>query len=146
MHVEGKLSNNVWSKLYKRELWDGFRFPVGQNYEDLDKILPLLAQAESVYILDEVLIMNRIRSGSITQTHSFQNIKDEELAYRHYREYIISQIPEYFEQRHWDMAVIKSYRHFLVVYCTYSGRRIPEKKQCLEFLRDVISDLEKIWI
>ena len=143
MHVEGKIANNVWSKLYKRELWDDLRFPKGQDYEDLDIVLPLLAKAEKIYILDEILIMHRIRSGSITQTYSLQNIKDRELAHRHYREYIMSHIPDYFEQKDWDMAVIKSYRSFFITYCIYSGQRVPEKKQCLEFLRNVISGLEK---
>ncbi|MCI6715732.1 MAG: glycosyltransferase, partial [Lachnospiraceae bacterium] len=133
MELDGQIAPNAWNKLYNRKVWNSIRFREGQNYEDLDIILPLLGEAESVYVLDELLVMHRMRPGSITATHTFKNIRDRDLAYRHYFEYIQSHSPEYFNEKNQSMVLNARYTLLLrQYYYICSCRRIPEKKKCID--------------
>lgn len=141
LKVEEKIAANVWNKLYNRKIWNSLRFPEGQNYEDIDIILPLLGEAEKVYILDEVLVMYRVRQGSISRTYTVKNIRELELAYRHFFEYIQSHSPEYFDEKDMRMALIGRYDMMLGQYyyiCSRFG--FPEKKNCIDLLRKQILD------
>ena len=83
MRVDNIIPPSAWGKLYRRGMWDSLRYPVGQNYEDIDVIIPLLMRAESMFVLDKSLIIHRKRPGSITDTLSVENIRDKALAYNH---------------------------------------------------------------
>ena len=141
MQLDGKITPTVCNKLFERKVWNGIRFREGQNYEDTDIILPLLGEAESVYILDEGLYMRRIRKGSITTTHTIKNIRDGELAHRHYFEYIQSHSPKYFDEKNQRQVLTERYAVLLAqYYYICSCRKIPEKKKCVDYLRKQIFD------
>ena len=40
--VEGRLIHSVWNKLYRSELWNNIRFPIGHVYEDKDTMYKIL--------------------------------------------------------------------------------------------------------
>ena len=143
MILDRKISVCVWNKLFNRNIWNSLRFPEGQNYEDIDIILPLLGEAESIYILDESLVMYRMRQGSITATHTFENIRDKELAQRHYFQYIQSHSPEYFDEKNQSTVLTAQYYWLLEQYyyiCTC--HRVPEKKKYIDYLRKQIVDVK----
>lgn len=58
----------AWDKLYKAELFDGIRYPVGQINEDEAIVLYLLDRCRTVCYTNEVFYhyIRRINSGSIT--------------------------------------------------------------------------------
>ena len=141
MQLDEKIAVTVWNKLYTHKVWDSIRFREGQNYEDLDIILPLLGEAESVYILDEELYMRRIRKGSITTTYTFKNIRDRELALSHYFEYIQSHFTDDFGEKNQSWALTVRYTLLLTQYyyiCSYPW--FPEKAKCIADLRKQILD------
>lgn len=143
MQLDGKIAVNAWNKLYHRRIWNRIRFREGQNYEDVDIILPVLGEAERVYILDEPLLMYRIRPGSITATQTFENMRDRELAYRHYFEYIQAHTPEYFDERNQGMVLTVRYSLLLTqYYYVCSCRGIPEKKEYIDYLRKQLLDVK----
>ncbi|MBO5277964.1 MAG: glycosyltransferase family 2 protein [Lachnospiraceae bacterium] len=143
MKLYGKITPNVCNKLYNRKIWNSIRFHEGHNFEDLNISLPLLGEAESIYILDEPLVMRRIRSGSITTTHTFENIRDLQLAYIHCFEYIQSHSPEYFDEKDLSFALTERYTTLLgQYYYICSCHRIPEKKKCIALLRKYIFDVK----
>ncbi len=57
---------NVWSKLFRRELFDGLQFPEGYIFEDGYLYLDLASRAESIVLIDCPLYFYLVRSGSIT--------------------------------------------------------------------------------
>ena len=60
------MSSSVWAKLFKRSLFDGVKFPEGQNYYEDDAILyRLAAKAEAVAIGGESKYFYRLRDGSL---------------------------------------------------------------------------------
>lgn len=59
----------VWSKLYKRELWDHVRFPEGHVAEDVWVTVPLWEKARIVSVLPQVLYFyDQSPHGSVTQS------------------------------------------------------------------------------
>ena len=49
--LEGSFSTNVWSKLYRRQLWESLRFPEGYVYEDLHVMPFLLEKCNNIVFL-----------------------------------------------------------------------------------------------
>jgi len=140
MQLDGRISTKVWNKLYKRELWNTIRFPEGQNYEDIDIILPLLAQAESVYVISEPLILHRTRPDSITGTQTLKNISDKSLSHKHYVQYIKEHIPEYFTQEELDGIYQRIYIDQLADHFVCASSKSPEKKELKAFLKERIRE------
>lgn len=59
--------NFAHSKLYRRQLFDNIRFPVGRIYEDMATVYLVVNKADSVYCMRECLYYyERGRSGNIT--------------------------------------------------------------------------------
>lgn len=52
MLYQRQFDTAMWSKLYKRELFDGIRFPVGNVYEDIAIIYKVFCRAERVSYVD----------------------------------------------------------------------------------------------
>ncbi len=138
MQLNNLISPVSWNKLYKRKLWDGLRFPEGQNFEDYDIILPLLERTDSVFILDQPLVMHRIRNDSITKTLSLKNMQDQQLAFTHYFEYIKSHTPEYFDIKDQQAFSIKQYSFFIDRYFYYHYYNSKIEKEYLDYLRILI--------
>lgn len=132
----------AWNKLYKRTVWETRRFSEGQNYEDKDIILPVLSAAGSVYLINEPLVMHRKnRRGSILSTYDEKNIRDMELADRHYLDFIAAHIPELFDEEMYDSQkriILHSYLARYYVYVRY-GR--TERAACLARLGGMIDDI-----
>ena len=63
----GELDFFIWNKLYKRDLFDGVRFPKGRNYEDLATIYKLYFKAKIIIVTDFALYYYWLgNSNSIT--------------------------------------------------------------------------------
>ena len=59
------LTHSAWGRIYKANLFDGIRYPVGSIYEDLAIIYPLIRKCRRVAAIDTVLYGYRQRQGSI---------------------------------------------------------------------------------
>ena len=55
-----------WDKIYRRELYQGLRYPVGRIYEDAYLLPSLVVRARRLVILPDVLYYYRMRAMSIT--------------------------------------------------------------------------------
>lgn len=133
----------VWNKLFRRYLWDGLRFPVGHNYEDLDIVLPLFSRPERVCLLDEPLVLRRIRAGSITSTHSEKNIRDRILAYEHQTDYVKSHIPELFDEDDYQGLLVTQHFSLLGQYYLIGISDFPDKEKRMELLKKRVFELER---
>ena len=59
------LTHSAWARIYRSSLFDGIRYPVGQLYEDLAIIYPLLKKCDKVVKIDKVVYGYRQRRNSI---------------------------------------------------------------------------------
>lgn len=120
--IYGKIGKNAWNKFYRRHIWNNIRFPEGQNYEDVDVVLPVLAKAEKVHVIDDKLIMHRKRQGSITNINSIKNKMDRNLAYIHYWEYVDEHIIKNCDINSSQMILEKKIEFFLSLFFSSASR------------------------
>lgn len=59
------LRHSPWGKLYKKEVWNNIRFPLGKNYEDLAILYKLFLNSNKVIYIPEEKYNYIIRQGSI---------------------------------------------------------------------------------
>ncbi len=64
----------MWNKLYKKELFDGVRFPEGMIYEDLTTLYRVLEKAERMMCMPEFLYHYRKRRNSICDIFGYREI------------------------------------------------------------------------
>lgn len=63
---DGIKKNYAWNKLFRRELFESIRFPVGKTYEDVYIMQDIFAQADNVTSIADIAYHYLIRNGSIT--------------------------------------------------------------------------------
>ncbi len=142
MQLRGIISNNICNKLIKKSLFSNVRFPCGHNFEDLDIMLPLLVQANSVYILGESLLMYRRRPESTTHIHSLDALRDRKLADKHYISFIQEHLHVYFDKKDLQSALIRRYKVLFRRYCDASWRYMPDKKTYMSQIRSSLNEYE----
>lgn len=69
-YARNRITPVVWDALFRRELFDGVRFPEGRLHEDAYLMPRILARARSVLRLPDALCFHRVRRDSITATLS----------------------------------------------------------------------------
>jgi glycosyltransferase involved in cell wall biosynthesis len=70
------IKNFVWSRLYKKELFDGVRFPIGKVFEDIYLSFYLLGKIKNSYYISEPLYCYRVREGSISRSVNIKIVTD----------------------------------------------------------------------
>lgn len=92
--MDDKLSIGVWSKIYKKELFDGLRFPDGYVFEDQIITPLLLERAHKIVTINEPLILHwRNRPGSITATINEKNMLDNLRAVKIRESFVLEHTP-----------------------------------------------------
>ena len=70
----------AWLRVYKAELFDKVKFPVGQNYEDACTIPLVILESDSICTLSKILVKYRINNQGISASRSKKNIDDVQSA------------------------------------------------------------------
>ena len=94
--ADGAINVSVWNKLYGSDLWKEIRFPDGHNYEDVDTSYRVFDICRSVFVTDRALYIHLRRRGSITHTATESNVRDLQIAKRHFAEYVSDNTPAVF--------------------------------------------------
>ena len=139
----GKINVSVWNKLYRRELWESVRYPVGHVYEDIDTTFRVFDLITSLCVIDQSLYLHRMRPGSITYVRSVENVTDGILARSHFEEYVEAH-PEVFTPELRQLVRVKSLRGLVAGYarCSETGE---EARAFLKDLRGQIVELGRAW-
>lgn len=66
----------VWRRLYRRELFEDIKFPEGRIYEDIATTHKLTHKAKKILCIEDFLYFHLNRNGSISNTHTEDNEKD----------------------------------------------------------------------
>ncbi len=95
-HSGGEYTNQValWSKIYKRELFDGIVFPIGQTYEDEQETYKICLKAKKIALISDELYHYVKRDNSIITGVSPQKMLDKQLALKDRVNYLPDKIPE----------------------------------------------------
>ena len=117
-----------WTRIYKRELFDTVRFPVGVFYEDLMTIPHIYLQDLKVYFIDQPLIGYRYNPNSTTALHTESHLKDM------YQFYI--SLAELEDTIPIEILKIRTARGIVYFYNELNVVDFP--------INDIINDVEKI--
>ena len=63
----GHINCYVWNKIFKKELWDGSSFPLGEVWEDDAIIHEVMGRADKIAIIHDILYFKPWRPESITE-------------------------------------------------------------------------------
>lgn len=74
--TEPFLCTVVWNKLYRTELFNSIRYPVGRIFEDAATTYRLLDFAQKVCVIPERLVHYRMRGNGLSQNHSIDSLID----------------------------------------------------------------------
>ena len=94
--VDAKINHSVWNKMYLSSLWENIRFPEGRVYEDVDTTYRILDMCKKTVVINDVLYLYRVHSGSITDTCTKEKIEDGLLAIEHFCSFIQKNTPDIF--------------------------------------------------
>lgn len=67
-----------WSRVFKRSLWDGLRFPVGRRFEDIATTPMVYIRAKTIFSIKTPLLFYRANPSSITSNLKPSDICDIE--------------------------------------------------------------------
>lgn len=127
------LRHSPWGKIYKKEIWNNIRFPLGKNYEDLAILYKLFLNSKKVIYIPEEKYNYVIRKGSIV--HNEIRKTDVE-AILEYTQRILEDITENYSN------LIPS-AEYLVGYLNITlWRKIPKGKY-KEYLSQIEENIKK---
>ena len=72
----GQIKNYAVNKVYKRELWNKVRFPLGRAFEDIGTMYKVFLNAQTICCIPDILYYYRMRQGSIVATMSPYTLRD----------------------------------------------------------------------
>lgn len=68
--------NYTWNKIYRRELFEGIRYPKGRVYEDIGVTYQVVLKAKQIWYTWEKLYFYRYRKDSVVTTKTRENMND----------------------------------------------------------------------
>ena len=74
--LDESIFNYVWSRLYKREIFEDVRFRKGKVFEDIYLSNDLIGKINNAFYISDPLYCYRMRNGSITNSLDFSSIKN----------------------------------------------------------------------
>lgn len=112
------ITNSACDKLFKKDLFDDYRFPKGMWYEDLASIPTILSKANKISKLDEELYMYFQRQGSIVHKRddrifdiykAINKVKEEILSFKEYqgKQNIIDKFNDYYIIHGADLTTLR---------------------------------------
>lgn len=112
-----RINHAVWNKIYRRELFDQYRFPEEHASEDLYATYTLFSRIERAVVIDDVLYLYRMRDGSLIHSISDARIRDKILS-EAFREFFVEKnTPEIFLPGHLSIVRSQGLQHLMGVYC-----------------------------
>lgn len=132
----------AWDKLYKANLFEGVRYPVGRNYEDIATTHILFSKAKKICHIPQYLYYYQIREGSISNHPSLEKWQ------KNCADIIISQKERYnffIERGEKDLALLVFSKMLDIIYEYISNcyklknfKGCTEQKKYLSENKDVI--------
>lgn len=129
--IDHSCRNVVWNKLYKKELWEKYRFPEGKIYEDVFTTYKVVNEASKLVKLERDLYYYYQRKESIVNQEFSVKRLDHFEAQEEMMEFIVEKYP--------DIAPITCIRYYLV--CLYCLQMLIINRGAIEDGDNLITDL-----
>jgi len=140
VNTRGSIQEIACDKLYRRQLFDGLRFPPGRRHEDAFLMPHIFRRAEALYVLPEALYFYRQRPGSIMHTRGDTSVDDRIAAHEEILHVAREQFPEHAEAARARVYHIRIVCLNFILDCP-RFRRHPCWKAHIRALRRALPDL-----
>lgn len=88
--LSGNINDYAWNKMYKRQVFDGVRYPLGRIWEDMGTTYKLFLNSETISCIPHKLYYYRQRENSIANSMNETALRDiflmQKSRYDHLRE------------------------------------------------------------
>ena len=88
------ITNHTWNKLYKKEIFDNIKFPVGKKYEDIDVMYLLFERSSKIVYQDTTKYIYINREESILHNKNPKLIQDYITIVNNRYEYLLDKYKE----------------------------------------------------
>lgn len=122
-----KIQNYVWNKLFKRELFENIRFPVGRNYEDITVGVRLFEKSNRMVLKEVPKYYYVIREDSITKNKTIKSCNDYMDAVLERYLYVKKNIPNVEEYNDYNFITCAIWIYTILV--TYEFKELEDKYQ-----------------
>ncbi len=128
------MRHSPWGKLYKKDIFEGCRYKINRQYEDLELTYKLFLKAKKLVYIPECKYNYLLRKGSII--HS--DIKKSNIeAILLYTEEILKEI----EKNHKN--IVKSAEFLVAKHSLSLWYKVPNKKENKEYLKKATNNIKK---
>ena len=97
-NLNEEISNFLWDKLIKEELFNDIKFKENMIFEDLDVIYRLIGKVDKIVISDSILYGYFQREDSYVHTYSYEKIINYLNVYKDKYDYLIIEYPNLKEE------------------------------------------------
>ncbi|KAA8999770.1 glycosyltransferase [Paenibacillus spiritus] len=103
--LDQRIKSYAWDKLFKRELFDGVRYPVGIDYEDILTVYQLFIKASRVALVDRPLYYYVKRGSSITGNSSVRKLRQKFYAVNERHNTLLKQYRNIISPSVWNASI-----------------------------------------
>ena len=100
------LEHYMWNKIFRKDIFDGIRFPVGELWEDIAVLHLLLDRSHKVSLSDEQLYNYVRHPGTILGSNTLRGVKWPYLQYRKQYLFFKEKYPLYADSMHHMLAIL----------------------------------------
>ncbi len=130
---DDKIKNYVWQKVYKREIFNNIKFPLGKNYEDIAISTKVCEKINKIGYISKPLYYYLHREGSISKSKDFKKIKDSiNNSYERYK-----YIKEKYKLLNKDNIISMLNR----IKIEYTENKITEKNTFIKEFNNIINEI-----
>ena len=126
-----------WNKIYKKELFDGIKFPVNTKYEDFEAILKVFSKASKITKLNKPLYDYYFNMSGETRNQTVKNMDMLKIAIN---------LEEYFDFNGKSVVLRDAYVSIVSEKLLHSAStlfKITTLKVCLKYIDDVYKYLNR---
>jgi len=130
--ISFQYQTTAWGKIYKKELFEKERYPVGKIHEDMAVTYKLVYAAQKIAVTNEILYFVRKRAGSITGKKKFYKERLDVLQF--YKE----QIEFYKEKKEKELVkrVRREYAYALLNNYSKTKDELGDKETALKLKKE----------
>lgn len=136
--IEDKvITNHVWRRLYRKELFSSLRFPEGKAFEDIFIMLDLMLQCRNIAYLDQAYYYYYQNSSGIVASNTIQNVADHYEGIIHQRDTVQEVFPDLMARQ--SVCFFKIYIVLIKNLESAFPREMAQKEQLYRQLLDELT-------
>ena len=137
-----KITNHVWNKLYKRELFKDVSFPLNRKYEDIGTLYKVVEKSNDIVYIEFELYGYRKRETSIVNNLKKQTLLDYIEMIRVRYDYLVGKFPDL--KDYFDMNKINSTTRCYLDIIRTKNEDFFDEQEIIKLLKNELSISKKL--